>query len=87
MVGRHGPVGIKNVQLEPLGLHFIRQIAEHPYQILDSHTDDEDGKEIWNIGQDAVEDAFHGVPDVGEKLVGQVLGLREDGEQQGYRQQ
>ena len=87
VVGGHGPVGIKAVQLEPLGLYFICQITEHPYQILDGHIDDEDGKEIRDVGQDAVEDALHGVPDVREKLVGQVFGLREDGEQQWHRQQ
>ena len=87
VVGGHRPVGVEAVQLEPLGLHLARQVAEQAYQVLDGKADDEDGEEIGDVGQNTVEDALHGVPDVEEKLVGQVLGLREDGKQHGHRQQ
>lgn len=87
MVGGHRPVGVEAVQLEPFGLHLARQVAEQAYQVLDGKADDKDGEEIGDVGQNTVEDALHGVPDVEEELVGQVLGLREDGKQHGHRQQ
>ena len=87
VIGRHGPVGIESVQFKALFLHLIRQITKHPHQILDSNTDDKNGEQIGDIGQHTIKDAFHRIPNIGKQLIGQIFGLRKDGEQQRHCKQ
>ena len=87
MIGRHRPVGIESAQFQPFRLHFLGQITEEAYQILDGHVNHEDSEQVRKVVEYSGKNALHRIPDVGKQPVGQVLSLRENGEQQRNRKQ
>ena len=87
MIGRHCPVGIESAQFQPFGLHFFSQITEKAYQIFDGHVNHEDSEQVRKVVEYSGKNALHRIPDVGKQPVGQVLSLRENGEQQRNRKQ
>ena len=86
MVGRHRPVRIKTVNLQPSRIYFRCQVTDSPDNIFYSQADHNDCEQVGDIIQNTYQDAFYWVPDVISDLVGKFFGLREDREENRDRQ-
>ena len=87
VVGRQCPIGIEPVDFQPLTFHFTGKVAHKAHQIFDSQTNDNDGKQIGNIGNNSHQDAFHRYPQIAQQRIGKFLGLRENDEHKRNREQ
>ena len=79
MESRHRPIRIKTIQLQPVGLYFCSQVMNQPHQVFHSKAYHEDSEQVRNIIYHSTKYTFHRIPDIWEYLIGQLLGLRENG--------
>ena len=86
MVGRHRPIRIKAVNLQPSRIYFRCQVTDSTDNIFYSQADHDDRKQVGDIIQNTYQDAFYRIPDVISDLVGELFSLREDREEDRDRQ-
>ena len=85
MIGRHRPVRIKTVNLQPARIYLRGKEADALNDVFYGQADHDDREKIRDIAEDAFQDILYGIPDIIGDLIRQFFCLREDGEKDRYR--